>query len=182
MFLTADPSARVVELSPEGRLRFADGKEQFILHFEDPAYSIFYCVRHAEKIRDGSEDPDLAPEGHARAQRLGELMAQARIDLVASTPYRRTRLTAAAVRTVLPATPPFEEVEPRQQSRWVLDLLERGPGLHLFYAGHQHTVPNLLNQLIGQYRFPNISDDDFGRLYIAVTKGIGQTEVLELEY
>lgn len=54
-----------------------------------------YLVRHAEKVQDGSADPPLSAAGQARAALLATGIQHAGITGILSTPYRRTRETAA---------------------------------------------------------------------------------------
>ncbi len=68
-----------------GHLQFADGSSRPIPHYDDSTYIVFYCVRYCEKVKDGSKDPDLTPEGQARAERLGRILAGGQIDRICTT-------------------------------------------------------------------------------------------------
>ena len=54
-------------------------------------------VRHAEKVPDNSSDPVLTDKGKKRAQELAYILAHIPIDLIYSTPYKRTKATVAPV-------------------------------------------------------------------------------------
>ncbi len=164
-----------------GIISFADGSTKAIPHHDDPAYSIFYCVRHAEKAKDGTNDPDLTPEGYARAERLGIIMDNAQLDKVCATNFKRTIHTAEAVK-LRAGDPPIEIFPPEAQDDWLAEALAAGGGKRYFVVGHQNTIPQLLNRLSGGTTFKNIPDDEFGRFYIVVTQGIGKAEVMELRY
>jgi phosphohistidine phosphatase SixA len=166
----------------EGLLYFSDGSSKPIPHWGDPMWTHFFCVRHAEKAKDDPRDPVLTAEGQARAERLGRIMAEAGLDAVYASPYRRTQLTAEPVQR-RGNTPPVVTYKPDRQTEWILELLQTAQGKKLLVVGHQNTVPQLLNQLNGGgFEFDNISDGDFGRFFVAATKGIGETEIMELRY
>ena len=62
-------------------------------------------------------------------------------------------------------------------------LLPEIKGKQILIVGHQHNIPHLLNQLKGGgFAFEHISGYDYGRFFVAITQGIGATEVLELRY
>ena len=165
----------------ENLLVFTDGTTQAIPHWGDSLYVIFFLVRHCERLFDGTKDPDLTVEGQARAERLGRLMEASAIDTVYSTPYKRTQQTAEPVqrRTKSPAVITYL---PENQIDLLDNLVPSAGGKHLFIVGHQNTVPMALNYLKGDFTFKNIPDYAFDRFYVAVTNGIGETEVLELRY
>lgn len=176
-----DNTPALSAVSATGQLVFADGSTRSIPHYEDPAYLILYLVRHGEKAQDDSKDPGLAPEGRARAEKLGRVMDNARIDKMAFTNLRRTTQTAQVVK-FFAADPPVETFPPEAHNDWLAQTLDGGAGQKVFYVGHQNTIPLLLNTLCDSKRYKSIPDDAFNRFYIAITKGIGQTEVLELHY
>jgi probable phosphoglycerate mutase len=80
-------------------------------------------VRHGESapalegepfaLRDGHGDPQLDPVGVAQAERVGERLAQERVDAIYVTSLRRTHETAAPLAARLGLTP-IEEPELRE--------------------------------------------------------------------
>ena len=50
-------------------------------------------VRHAEKNKDGSDNPSLSAEGKLRAERLNKMLSEFKIDKLYATPYARTNET-----------------------------------------------------------------------------------------
>lgn len=165
-----------------GQLYFSDGASQAIPHWGDPEWAHFFCVRHAEKAKDDPKDPILTAEGMARAERLGRIMAEAGLDSVYATPYRRNQLTAEPVQR-RGKTAPIVTYKPEDQEIWLLELLKTSKGKKLMIVGHQNTIPQLLNQLKGDgFTYENIPDPEFGLLYLVATKGVGQTEILEVRY
>lgn len=164
-----------------GQLIFADGKAESIPHWGDTTWTHIFCVRHAEKAKDDPKDPLLTPEGTARAERLGRILAEAGLDSVYASPYRRTQLTAEPVQR-RGNTPPLVSYRPDKQAEWFPMVLEQSKGKKLLLVGHQNTIPQLLNQLEDSLRFDNIPDLDYGRFYVVATQGIGKTEVMEYRY
>jgi 2,3-bisphosphoglycerate-dependent phosphoglycerate mutase len=175
------PTLPMVTAIQNGQITLADGSTRPIPHYGDPAYTIIYLVRHCEKVKDGTRDPELTPEGRARAERLGKVMDNARIDRICTTNFRRTVATGAVVQ-YWAGGPSTETFPIEAQSDWLRETIPTAGGQSLFYVGHTNTIPQLLNQLAGKNQFQDLPDEEYGRLYIAITKGLGQTEVLELQY
>lgn len=166
----------------DGQLHFSDGSSQSIPHWGDPAWTHLFLVRHAEKAKDDPKDPSLTAEGQARAERLGRIMAEAGLDSVYASPYKRTQLTAEPVMR-RGKTPPVIIYLPDKQVEWTIELLENTKGMQILVVGHQNTVPQMLNQLNGEgFHYENIADADFGRFFVAATQGVGKTTVIEARY
>ena len=160
----------------------SDSSVVIIPHYSDTTYSVFFCVRHAEKKKDAGDNPGLTPEGETRAKRLGKILSGVKLDLACSTNLKRTVQTAELARKEMPEPPPAETYPPDFQDTWTEGKLQAGGGKKYLVAGHSNTIPKLLNSLKGSPVFQDIPDTEYDRFYIAVTKGVGQTEVLELHY
>ena len=88
-----------------------------------PGATELFLVRHGESAAvvagvpvpqvDGHDDPALAPEGREQAERVGERLADQRIDAIYVTPLRRTHETAAPLAARLGLTP-VEEPDLRE--------------------------------------------------------------------
>ena len=65
----------------------------------DPVISTFYLIRHAEKDRTNPEnsDPELNQDGLGRAIKWAEVFEPVDLDVIYSTDYERTSMTAAPV-------------------------------------------------------------------------------------
>lgn len=166
----------------DGELHFADGTRQAIPNWGDILSTHLFCVRHAEKSKADPHDPDLTAEGEARAERLGRIMAGAGLNAVYTTVYRRAQLTAEPV-SRRGNVPVVEIYELEEQDEWIENSMPFWGGERILIVGHQHNIPHLLNHLNGGgFDYDNIPDSDYGKLFIAITRGIGDTEVLELRY
>ena len=164
-----------------GVIAFSDGSTRAIPHYNDSTYTTIYLVRHCEKAKDGTNDPDLTPEGQARAAHLARVLEYAGLDQVVTTQYKRTFQTGEAVQQKT-AGIPLVQVKADSLENWLTETISRHPGAQFLSVGHQNTVPQLLNKLAGKLQYQNLADNEFGRLFIAVTQGGKQTEILELQY
>jgi phosphohistidine phosphatase SixA len=173
-------SPKLVTAIRGGRILFSDGSQTDIPHYNDPEYIKYYCVRHCEKEKNNN-DPDLTPEGRARAERLGRVMDNAMLNMVATTSTKRTMQTGEAVQRWA-GDPDFINFPPDMLSSWLEDQFVENRGKHIFHVGHQNTIPQMLNKLTGTVQYKNIPDLDFNHFYIVATKGFGQSEVLDLRY
>jgi broad specificity phosphatase PhoE len=139
-------------------------------------------VRHAE--RPPGTDPDLLPEGHARAGDLARALDRANVRAIFHTPFKRTRQTAEslAARTGVGLTEvPFASAgaESTHAADVVRRMLARG-GATVVYVGHTNTVPAVIAAL-GIVPAPSIPDSVYNRFYI-VTKRRGTIGLIEARY
>ena len=144
---------------------------------ETTTETIIYLSRHAEKA-DG-EDPELLPAGQARARRLADRLAGENLSAVYATGYRRTQATAApaaeragvAVRTYGAGD---------DAGRLVEGWLRQHRGQRILVVGHSNTVPGLVNALLGEARYGDIAEDDYGRVFRVSVGADGGATVREL--
>lgn len=125
-------------------------------------------VRHAETTPDGSADPALSPAGLARAERLAVMAGGLGLTSLYSSPYRRTRGTAAAVAAATGLA--LRDYDPRALHD-LADRLLAAPGRHLV-VGHSNTTPALVALLGGDPGEP-IPEDEYGRVYLLVPTEAG---------
>lgn len=137
-------------------------------------------VRHAE--RPPGTDPDLLPEGRARAGDLARTLERANVSAIFHTTFKRTRQTAEslAARTGAPLT---EVPVAADVSAHVADVVNRMGafgGRTVVYVGHSNTVPAIIAAL-GITPAPTIADSVYNRFFV-VTKRKGQTGLIESRY
>lgn len=106
----------------------------------------FILVRHAEKATVPSKDPPLTDAGRQRAQRLADSLKGTRLDAVYSSPYQRTRETAAPVAhaqglTIIDYTP--------DDAAFAARLRADHPRGTVLVVGHSNTLPPLARALCG---------------------------------
>lgn len=121
--------------------------------------SAIYLVRHAEKASVG-QDPELTPQGHARARTIAAILSRAGITDVFSTPTRRTRATAQPLAERIGAE--VQLYEPRAPKL----LVEKVKALSgpVVVVGHSNTLTDLV-RLFGGAPGADIADDEYDRLY-----------------
>jgi broad specificity phosphatase PhoE len=128
--------------------------------------SVVWLVRHAERTDDGMEaqsDPGLSEAGHARARDLARLLSDAGITAIYSSPFERTRQTAAPLAEALGLR--VAEYDPRDADAMVRFREQlHEPGRHLV-VGHSNTTPALVTQLGGDAVSP-ISELEYDRIYV----------------
>lgn len=135
-------------------------------------------VRHAEKEASSSGDPDLSAEGKARAAALDRMLREVSVDQIFSTPYKRTRQTVAPVAERSGLT--IREYNPSAQEAFAKKLTEYD-GQTILVAGHSNTVPALVNYLLGERKYENLSEEEYDNLYIVTVIG-KKVKVIHLKY
>jgi len=148
---------------------------------QEKTITTFILVRHAEKdLKQSTNDPDLSEEGKARATRLSELLTKADIAAVYSTPYKRTQQTVepAAKQRTLPV------VSYQAMVKEDVDLMiQKHAGQTILVSGHSNTIPNLINYLIGEDKYKNFADDDYGNIVIvSITERGKNAKVVWMRY
>ncbi|MFK7812475.1 MAG: histidine phosphatase family protein [Maribacter sp.] len=130
----------------------------------DTSISTFYFIRHAEKDRSDSEnsDPELTQKGLGRAMHWAKILGDIQFDAIYSTDYNRTTMTAAP--TSVNQDIDVEYYDPR-----ILDIEQfKADNLNrtVLVVGHSNTTPMMANGIIGEEKYPAMSDDDNGSLFI----------------
>src|SRR5690348_18439315 len=99
-------------------------------------------VRHAEKV-DNSKDPDLSPAGQARAERLVQILKDAKITAIFTTELKRTQQTAAPLATSIGITP---VIVAAKDYAGLASKLHQVEGAALV-VGHGNTIPDIVKVL-----------------------------------
>ena len=120
----------------------------------------FYFVRHAEKAKDGTRDPDLTEAGKIRAGRLAALLKSDKISAVYSTDYKRTRQTAEPTASLFNLNIEIYD----HKSIDINELANSMHGKSVLVVGHSNSTPQLTNKLIGVDRFKNFADTDYDNI------------------
>ena len=130
--------------------------------------SRYYLIRHAEKDRSdpSNRDPELTPEGQARAQRWMQYFDSISLDAVYSTNYNRTRSTATPTAeskglTIIPYE--IKDVFSKE-------FKAKTRGRNVLVVGHSNTTTPLANYLLGSERFPDMDDNDNSSLFVVTFK------------
>lgn len=105
--------------------------------------STVYIVRHAEKVSE-ADTSSLTAEGFERAQDLAERLADERISLILTTPYRRTQQTA------MPLAHEFNvpiEPYPAKPISAVVERAQQAKGKNVLIVGHSNTILDIAKGL-----------------------------------
>lgn len=130
----------------------------------------FILLRHSEKGNDGTEDPDLKPEGFLRATRLAQILKDTQIDAIYSTNFKRTRNTVVPLSEV--KSKPVQQYESFKVDE-IENMLKKHNGGTVVISGHSNNIPWIANLLIGKEEFKNYDDSEYGIMLIVsvVEKG-----------
>ena len=142
------------------------------LQTADDGPATVYLVRHAEKQL--GPDPDLTAEGQARAELLVSVLADAQIDVIYSTDYRRTRATAQPI--ARQRNLPILFYDASDLAGFAAKL--KADGRSVLVVGHSNTTPDLVNALGGDGGAPIVEANEYDRLYKLRLDENVQTELL----
>lgn len=138
---------------------------------------VVFFVRHAEKV-DASRDPALSAAGHARAERLAALLADAGVEHIHSSDFVRTRDTAAPLAEARGLE--VERYDHRDLPALIARMREAG-GRHLV-VGHSNTTPAAV-ALLGGDPGPEIDEArEYDRLYLVTVAADGTVATVVLRY
>ncbi|MDC6386815.1 histidine phosphatase family protein [Flagellimonas taeanensis] len=131
---------------------------------EDPIISTFYFIRHAEKDRTDPEnpDPELNQDGLNRAIRWAEVFDPIPLDVIYSTNYERTSMTAAP-------TSVKKNIDVKYYDPNAVDIEEfkfMNEGKNVLVVGHSNTIPTFVNRMIDLEKYEDMDDSDNGSLFI----------------
>jgi phosphohistidine phosphatase SixA/YHS domain-containing protein len=136
-------------------------------------------VRHAEKQKDGSENPTLTNEGIVRAIQLAYILREEKVAAVFSTDYERTLKTAEPTAEFHEL--PVQKYLPQNQTLFLENVLQRYRGKTVLIVGHSNTVPAMLDILTGE-NYWKIKDYMYNDLFIVNTIRKGEGRTLHLKY
>ena len=126
-------------------------------------------VRHAEKVAGApamNDDPALTTEGEARAKKLASLLAKSGVTTIYTTPFARTRNTAAPLAAALKITPVEVKPGPSYAADLAAKIRAEHAGETVLVVGHSNTTPNVM-KAIGVAHPPVIDDaTEFDNLFI----------------
>ena len=145
------------------------------------APQLVMLVRHAEKAAAPKGDVALSDAGLLRAESLAAALADARVDAIVTTQFRRTRETAAPLarnRHLTPVVvPTADNVE--AHARAVAEAVRRlGPVV--LVVGHSDTIPAIIHALGGP-KLPPLCDVQVRTTLHAVDDGTGAASARSLD-
>ena len=126
---------------------------------------IVMLVRHAEKSDSPPGDVALSMTGQSRAEELAIALAEARLDTIVTTQFRRTRDTAAFLTRGLKLTPIVVQAggDTASHARAVATAVRAG-GHSVLVVGHSNTVPAIIAALGGP-AMEELCDSEYSNLF-----------------
>ncbi len=143
----------------------------FAVTAQKNSITTFILVRHAEKVIDGTKDPELKPEGIDRAKRLADMLSKTPVDVIYSTNFKRTKNTVlplASAKGLLVEN--YEALKVEE----IENMLKKHAGGTILISGHSNTIPWTANLLIGKQEYGDFADDDYGNILIISVVEIGK--------
>lgn len=126
-----------------------------------------YIVRHAEKAANPVNDPPLTEIGQDRALALKEVLADAKISAIISTPTIRTTTTAKPLADALGLT---IETVPVQGSiaahaGQVAAAVKAKAGQSVLVVGHSNTI-NAIATALGGPKIADLCDGEYDQIFV----------------
>jgi len=126
--------------------------------------STFFCVRHAEKSKAGTNDPHLNEVGKERANTLSKVLEKVNISDILSTQYNRTIQTAQPTADSKGVT--IQIYNPGDLNLLASTLVEKHQNEKVLIVGHSNTTPDLINAFSNSDNFKAIDEDIYDNFYI----------------
>jgi len=139
----------------------------------------FILVRHAEKVSDGTKDPELTDAGKVRANALIKLLKDTKVDAIYSTNFKRTRETVTPLSLIKNLTIlPYDGMKMEE----VDAMLKKFAGGTIVVCGHSNTTPSVANYLTGKADYKDFDDTDYDNLLLVDVLAKGKAKVTWLSY
>ena len=142
---------------------------------EELETTVLFLVRHAEKADDGTADPDLTAEGIMRAEKLSDILGHEDIRHIFSTDYKRTKQTAQPLSEMLNLE--VKSYDPRDFNE-LLTFISENIGSNMLIVGHSNSTPSLSNAILGEEKYEQIDESDYGNMFKITLKGDQSTSEL----
>ncbi len=142
-----------------------------------PPATTFILVRHAEKVPDGSKDPELTPAGLARADALAVRLADVPLNAVYSTGFRRTQQTAAPTARGHQLTVITYDAK-ESAADFSARLKREHAGQSVLVVGHSNTIPGIASALCS-CAVAEMSETEYDRLTTVRINAQGQATLEE---
>lgn len=144
-------------------LQFGQNVEKEALTNKEFTITKIILLRHAEKGTDGNNNPELTFKGEERAKKLAFLLEDFKIDKIFATPFVRTEKTVAFLATKKGLA--ITKYEAKDQG-FATYLLEKEKGKTIVVVGHSNTIPFLVNKLMGKDIYEELTESEYGKLWV----------------
>lgn len=120
-----------------------------------------FLIRHAEK-QDDTKNTDLSAEGFERAENWRKYFENTQIDAFYSSGFQRARHTCQPM-----AFSRDKNITIYKNHLMNLkEIIAKNRGKTVLIVGHSNRIPTFINSLLGEEKYPEISEPEFGNLYI----------------
>ena len=144
-----------------------------------PKVTTVILARHGEKSGPSGDVP-LSEAGIARANELARVLGSVKVDAIYTTPYERTRKTAAPLGTSL-GIAPVEITTGKTYADDMAKLIrDKHAGGTVVVVGHSNTTRDVITALGGS--IPEIADSSYDDLFIVTLVDGAVARVLPLHY
>lgn len=140
---------------------------------EEEITTTYYLIRHGEKDRTTAENPGLVEKGKDRAASWAKYFENIPLEAVYSTDYNRTKETAGPTAQSKSLSVQLYDAD----NLYDAEFQETTKGKTVLVVGHSNTTPALVNTIVGENKYPQISDAENGMLYKVVVSEKGETTV-----
>lgn len=130
-----------------------------------------FILRHGEKTDDAAEDPELSDAGIKRSQYWKKVLQHTTFDQVFTTEFKRNIQTANLIASNSSVKP--ELYYP--MSFDVLNFMNQIKGQTVLIIGHSNTIPDMVNRLINETKYPPMSHQNYNILYTITIGNDGET-------
>lgn len=144
-----------------------------------PQITTVILVRHGEKAGP-SGDVQLSDAGIARANELARVLAGVTFDAIYSTPFERTRKTAAPVAEKSGVKVTEVDSGKTYAADMAAIIRDKHAGGTVLIVGHSNTTPELIRALGGTVA--DIPDPQYDDLFIVTLVDGATTRVVPLRY
>ncbi|GAB5495185.1 MAG: hypothetical protein Phyf2KO_02650 [Phycisphaerales bacterium] len=144
-----------------------------------PTTHTVFVVRHAEKVSDGSHDPDLSAKGTARAERLATMLREEPIIASYVTATKRSAQTAGPLAASMDLHSRLYEPTDYDSLARSIDAIENDGSV--LVVGHSNTVSGILEGL-GSAPLGELGDDEYDNLFIVVRAGGEHVRTVRLRF
>jgi 2,3-bisphosphoglycerate-dependent phosphoglycerate mutase len=151
----------------------------YFITFNRPVTTVI-LVRHAEKkIEPNNPDPDLTPEGEARAKEIARMLGNGGVNAIYATQFKRTQQTVKPLSDRISVAPTI--VNASQTNDLIQQIQTNHRGQTVFIAGHNNTVPAIVSTLSGD-TYGVIPESEYDNMFIVTIYRFGKAKVVQLKY
>jgi broad specificity phosphatase PhoE len=146
--------------------------------------TVIILVRHAEKEAEPAADPALTAAGKARAQDLARRLADAGVDAVYSSQFKRTVLTGEPLAKSLGLDvriAPINGGAEEYAAMLARTILREHAGQTVVVVNHSNTVP-MIARALGAPDPGTIDESEYGNLLIVIAGPGEARELIRAHY